>query len=997
MPEHESEHIDETRSFSVLSPGTRVSGFKVIGKIGAGGMAEVYLAEDTALHRKVALKFLLEQHASEPEIKARFAQEARAAANLSHPNIITIHEVSEYKGRPYIAMEYLPGGTLNRLVSGRELSFKEIIDIAVDVGKGLASAHEAGVVHRDIKPQNLLLDKDRRVKIADFGLAKVKGGSKISTGGSTFGTMAYMSPEQMRGEDVDRRSDIFSFGVVLYELVARRQPFKGDNAAAIINSVLNESPEPLARYKAGVPDGLARLIEKALAKDKAERYQHMDEVVADLRRIRKNLDAAGGGRVPVRTHQGRPKRRMLAIFVPAAVVAALILMFFVFEPFRLEMGPEHEALAKGNLLAVMYFDNLPDPGDTNKYSRMITSLLITDLSNSDYLHVVSRQRLYDILKLMGKEGVTAVNRSIAGEVADRAGARWILTGDILQTEPTIVLTSEVSSAETGEILATHRIDGAEGEDLFAVVDRLSAAIKESLAPHERLAAETDRPVADVTTHSPEAYRCYLDGLHYSEQLYWEEAEASYKKAIEYDSTFAMAYYRLAAASTGEKRKELAARAARYADHASKKERMYIEQLRAVADGKPDEAVDILEKLTAEYPEEKEALLSLGGYYGTYRRDNAKAVEYYRKVIEIDPLYKFAYNLLAYKYNEMGDFENMLWAINKYVELAPDEANPYDSRGDLLARNGRLDEAIQSYRKAIEIKPDFYYSVEKLGHMYLYKRDYDKAAEYYSVLSSAGSPVWRAKGRECIAFIFMHQGKLDEALEVLDAGITADKMERGGKAATAGKFFHKSMIYMEKDEIGKAVEEYEHGMRVEAEQQPDNAGTGHGMYCYLLALAGRDDEAEAEYERLQDELEGKGDMYDPKRLMAMALKEYAAGNAGAAADLAMQAFETIPGSLRTADFAAKYFLGLMLLDAGRLSDAVRVFEGMLASYDEMRASLPIWSVKCNFHLARAYEMSGWNDRAAEQYAKFLDIWENADPDIPSVDEARRRLADLERAS
>lgn len=997
MSEEKNNHSDETQSFRVLSPGTEVSQFKVIKKIGAGGMAEVYLAEDTRLQRKVILKFLLEQYASEPEIKARFTQEAQAAAKLNHPNIITIHEVSEYQGRPYIAMEYLPGGTLKNLMATHELTFKEIIDIGIQVGDGLNRAHESGIVHRDIKPQNLLMDKDGRLKIADFGLAKVKGGSKITTGGSTFGTMAYMSPEQTRGEAVDRRSDIFSFGVVFYEMVSRHQPFKGDNAAAIINSILNEKPEPLARYKASVPDGFQRLVDKALEKDRAERYQHMDDVVADLRRMRRSLEFSESGRLVAAGRSSESRRRLLTIFVPAALVAALILLFFVFEPFRVEMGPKQEALATENSLAVMSFDNLTDPEDSNKYSKMITSLLITDLSSSDYLRVVSRQRLYDILKLMGREGATSVDRSVATEVASRAGAKYILTGDILQTEPTIVLTSEVSVAETGEILATHRVDGAEGEDLFAVVDRLTAEIKASLALPEHATVEIDRPISDVTTHSPEAYRYYLDGVDYAAQLYTEEAYQSFRKAIEYDSTFAMAYFQMALVSGMEVRTKLIEKAVEYADHASEKESMYIRQFEALTNSDYERALEIVEELAAKYPDDKEALLRLGDLYKSLRHDNEKAIEYYRKAVEIDPLYKNAYNIMAYTYNEMGDVENMLWAINKYIELAPDEANPYDSRGDLLARNGRLDGAMESYKKAIEIKPDFYFSVEKLGHMYLYKRDYDKAAEYYAMLSSADSKDWRAEGRECMALIFMHQGKFDEALEVIDAAITADRMEGAGKTTHPEKFFQKSRIYMETNEIAKAIEEYELGMKVSQAVNPNDVGLGRHFYVYLLILAGREDEADIVFEHLQKDLTEQAEVYEPLRLMAESLREQARGNAGSAADLAVSAFESVSYARSISDFGARYFLGLTLLDAGRLSEAVREFEHILGSYDETRAMVPIWSVKSHYHLAVAYEMSGWRDKAIEQYETFLDTWSEADDGIPAVYEARERLANLKRAS
>jgi tetratricopeptide (TPR) repeat protein/TolB-like protein/predicted Ser/Thr protein kinase len=997
MANEESGHIDETQSFSVLNPGTRVSQFKVIKKIGSGGMAEAYLAEDTRLQRKVTLKFLLEQYASEPEIKARFTQEAQAAAKLNHPNIITIHEVAEFEGRPYIAMEYLPGGTLKDLMAARELTLREIIDIGIQVGEGLNRAHEDGIVHRDIKPQNLLLAKDGRVKVADFGLAKVKGGSKITTGGSTFGTMAYMSPEQTRGEDVDRRSDIFSFGVVLYEMITRHQPFKGDNAAAIINSILNETPEPLARYKAGVPEGLERLVEKALEKDRADRYQHMDDMVADLRRMKKSLEFTDSGRVFAQGRAPGRRRKVLTFLVPAAVVCALILIFFVFEPFRVEMGPKTQAMATENSLAIMYFDNLSDPGDSNKYSKMITSLLITDLSGSDYLQVVSRQRLYDILKLMGREGSTAIDRSVATEVAEMAGAKWILTGDILQSEPAIVITSEISVAQTGEILATHRIDGGPGEDLFSVVDRLSAEIKGSLSLPEHATVEIDRPVAEVTTHSADAYRYYLEGLEYAERLYWADAEASFRKAIESDSTFAMAYYRLATVTTGPRRRELAKKAVKYSDRTTEREKLYIDQFLAVTEGRYEDAMDILEKLIRKYPEEKEAYMALAGYYRSIRADSEKAVELYTKAIEIDPLYKMVYNMLAYTYDDLGNVEKMVWAINKYVELAPDEPNPYDSRGDLLARNGKLDQAIESYKRAVEIKPDFYYSVEKLGHMYVFKGEYEKAAEYYSRLSSSNTQDWRAAGRKDISLIFMHQGKLQKALETIDAAITADRMEQAGKTKYEGKFFLKSRIYMEKGEIDRAIAEHEKAMAIVRENNPENVAWGRDFYVMLLMMAGRTEEALAVYRELDEDLRKAGELYEPSRDAARALLKYGGGDADSAAVLMDQAFSRVEGSRKMADFHTRYFLAIVYLDAGRLSEAVHELEQMLGSYGEARAGVPIWSVKSHYLLGKAYEMSGWHDKAIEEYSTFLDIWKEADSDIPVLNEARERLANLKRIS
>ena len=290
-----AEGEDEARAntHADLSSGTVVGHYRILGLLGAGGMGEVYLAADINLDRKVALKFLSANLCQDTGCRTRFAREAQTAARLSHPNIVTIHEVGEHRGRPFFAMELLEGVSLKELIRQRELSLGEVLDIAIQVCDGLAEAHNAKLVHRDIKPANLILDKKGRAKIADFGLVSVPGDLKVTKSGSTLGTIGYMSPEQVRGERLDHRTDLFSLGAVLYEMIAGRAPFAREYDAATINAILNEDPEPLARYKAGVPDSLQQIVSKALSKNAAARYQHADDLLADLRRVRESLSASG--------------------------------------------------------------------------------------------------------------------------------------------------------------------------------------------------------------------------------------------------------------------------------------------------------------------------------------------------------------------------------------------------------------------------------------------------------------------------------------------------------------------------------------------------------------------------------------------------------------------------------------------------------------------------------------------------------------------------------
>ena len=365
-------------------------------------MGVVYKAQDTKLDRIVALKFLPKHLLCDAEAKTRFEHEAKAASALDHPNICTIHEIDEVEGECFISMAYVEGKSLKEILKEKTLSLREVLDIAIQIAEGLNVAHKKEIVHRDIKSDNIMLTDEGLVKIMDFGLAKLKGATKLTTTGSTLGTLAYMSPEQAQGIEVDQRSDIFSLGVVLYEMITGQLPFKGEHEAAIIYSIINENPEPLARYKANVPERLQRIIDKTLEKDRNIRYQSAAEVIADLKGLQK--ETAGVSVV-------KSKKKLLPFIVPASIVFILVLLFLIFKPFKFEISPEKKATAEENTLAIMYFDNLVDPADSTKLGEIITNLLITDLTESQYLRVVSSQRLYDILKLLGKEGIKRVDRA----------------------------------------------------------------------------------------------------------------------------------------------------------------------------------------------------------------------------------------------------------------------------------------------------------------------------------------------------------------------------------------------------------------------------------------------------------------------------------------------------------------------------------------------------------------------------------------------------------
>lgn len=975
---------DKTRTHTPLSAGMMVTHFKIIERVGAGGMGEVYLAEDTKLNRRVALKFMPLQFAADEDFKARFTREAQAAASLNHPNIVTVFEVSEFRGQPFFAMEHCEGQPLRDFIKGKDLPVDTILDLGIQICEGLREAHDAGVVHRDIKPSNIILDKKGRPKLLDFGLAAIQGNEKLTKTGSTLGTVGYMSPEQVQGKPVDQRSDLFSLGVLLYEMTAGRLPFKGETEAATLNAILRDAPEPLKRFKADVPDGLQMIIDRALDKDVETRYQTASGMLADLKREKKALQPAAVSK-PVEVPEKKSRKNFL---IPALMVI-IALLILILKPWKLEVEPTQEAIASQNRLAVMYFDNLIDPEDSARVARMITSLLITDLSESQYLQVVSRQRLYDILKLLGKEDLKAIDKTVASEVARRAEVKWILTGDILRLEPNIILTSDISDAATGEVLATQRISGEAGEDLFSVVDKLSALIKEDLTLPEAANEESGREVADVTTHSPEAYRYYLEGWEYLDRYYLIEAEKSFRKALEFDSTFAMVYFILSFTTADAESKRLIDEAVKYSNNASQLEKLYIDARAAQLERNYQQAITILDDLLKRYPDDKAAYELKGLCYRALRQYD-QAVLSSSRIIELDSLDKGAYNELAYSYNYLGEFENSIWAINKYIELAPDEPNPYDSRGELYALNGKLDEAIASFEKALEIDPDFMTSVENLGNMYLFKREYTKAESLYQAIASHPDKQTRALGRLALARVPLHQGRFQDALRILEIGIETDRMELGESLKMATKLWVRGVIYgYQIRDLDRAIAEFEKSIQIRQKIDPADRFISFLKANVALFYVGKGDFEKAD--EILDEIK-----YGLEQSQSQSLENYWFGRAMVSFarenfDSAAVYFEKLVNL--TPIFVFRIYLARSYFGAGRLGDAVELFEQALQTYDANRAFWPHFTAVAQYWLGLAYEESGWTYKAILQYEKFLDIWKDADTGLQQINDARERLARL----
>ena len=977
--------------------------YEIIENLGIGGMGKVYRVFDKKLEGEIALKLIKSEIASDSKMLERFRNEIKLARDIAHRNVCRMYELMDYEERHFISMEYVAGQDLKGLIRQTgKLAIETAISITKQICEGLSEAHRLGVVHRDLKPSNIMIDKFGNAKIMDFGIARSLKTKGITRAGAMIGTPEYISPEQVEGKEVDQLADIYSLGVILYEMVTGRVPFEGETALSVAHKHRYEAPQEPNRFNTQISDDLNNVIMKCLAKDKEQRFQAAEELRFELENIEKAIPT---------TDIGRPKRKAITskeltvtfglkkLLVPAVVIVALVIITVViWQPW----GKKVSAPLPSNKpsLAVVYFENNTGDENLDHWRKSIASLLITDLTQSKYLKVLGGDRLFEILNQLDQLEAETYSSEVLKEVAAQGEVNHILRGSYSKAGDIIRIDTVLQDADTGEPVATERVEGTGEESIFSLVDDLTIKVKMSLElTQEQIAGDFDSRIVDITSSSPEALKHYLEGWDYINMGEPRLSLQSLEKAVALDPDFAMAYLQM---HYGYSQLGFRAESDKYLQKAFElseqlpaRERYSIRGVfHANLEGKTDKAIEAFETLLEFYPDDIDGNSNLGELYAGLEQWD-KARERFEFLINNNVKSARVYYVLGDVYKMQGMFDKAIEVFEEYLNTFGENAFIRETIVRIYLLQGEYDLAQAELEKAISLDPtDLSRSFlnELQGDIFICKGDWALAEKEYHKMLESEEPTIQINSRYKLAHLHILRGKLGKAqTQIMRLSEVANKS--GHLLVESRAHMIQSYRHLFSKNGEKALEECNKAWKIAV----DDESLINQIYAlHLKGLISLTMNSVDEAERTADELKGMIESEPNQKVMRFYY--HLAGEIELERknfDLAIEHFKKALSLLAIGDFNQSFVsasFAQAYYESGDLMKSQETFEELISQPMSI-LQIPEVYVSSFFMLGKIHEEQGDKVKAIENYEKFLDLWKDADPGIAEVEDARERLAEL----